>query len=128
MARIVTPMAKKSCELCGLNQTVGHWATALQPALLLAAYNYPSTKLDIKQTHIINIDTAIQPFDMFDPDPCPTNTNHSHCPYITVRANIIITHNMSPFLLHPTANVQPIMMAIAHQHLQNRRKRKVNAG
>ena len=105
------------------------WADALQPALATAGYIQPSTKLYIERRHINTRDISAQPFDLcFDPDPSTSHTNNTHCPYMTIGADITIGNSRSkiPSRLNRSTDVITSISALTDAHLQTFERKKFN--
>ena len=103
------------------------WAEALQPALATAGYIRHTTKLDIERRHINTRDISAQPFDIcFDPDPPTSSSNHIHCPYTTIGADITIGNCRSKFpsRFNRSADVITSISALADKHLQTFERKK----
>ena len=117
------------------NKTSAHhfirdsWASALQPALALAGYINPNSKLQTETPNLCPSDITARPFDFsFNPDPHPTDPSHCSCPYTTIGADVTITHSRDPSSINLTPDVQQILTAAADQHLQSVEKKKFMRG
>ena len=97
------------------------WAEGLQPALAMAGYIRPTSKLDIERSNINTSDTGAQPFDFsFDPDPIISTTHHTPCPYTTIGADITIAHNCkTTYTFEHLENAITSLTAVADKHLQS---------